>query len=166
MNRPQLLLCLLLVLSISTVAGAELVARVLIVHEGDRLTIHHQGRKDMVYLRGVDCPELTQPYGKQAKHATMAYIGNRDVVVRELKRNRQGRMTADILLLDGRQIAHELVKEGLAWVQPGGSGDQALKNMEELAKAAGVGLWADPHPVPPWKWKSTKPTRHNVNSMP
>lgn len=161
MNRLHLLVCLLLLLPTPTVAGAEFVARVLTVHEGDRMTIHHQGRKDMVHLRDVDCPELKQPYGKQAKHATAAYIGNREVVVRDLKQDRQGRMTADILLLDGRQIAHELVKEGLAWVQPGGSGNQTLRDLEELARAAGTGLWADPNPVPPWKWKSTKSARHN-----
>jgi endonuclease YncB( thermonuclease family) len=161
MNRLRLLVCLLLFLPTPTVAGAEFVARVLTVHEGDRLTIHHQGRKDMVHLRDVDCPELKQPYGKQAKHATAAYIGNREVVVRDLKRDRQGRMTADILLLDGRRIAHELVKEGLAWVQPGGSGNQTLKDLEELARASGTGLWADPNPVPPWKWKSAKSARHN-----
>lgn len=103
----------------------------------------------MIYLCDVDCPELKQPYGKPAKHATAAYIANCEVIVRDLKRDRQGRMIADILLPDGRQIAHELVKEGLAWVQPGWSGDHALKDMEELARAASKGLWADPNPVPP-----------------
>lgn len=114
----------------------------------------------MVYLRNVDCPELKQPYGKQAKHATAAYIANREVIVRDLKRDRQGRMTADILLPDGRQIAHELVKEGLAWVQPGESGNQSLKDMEELTRAAGKGLWSGPNPIAPWKWIATKPAHH------
>ena len=163
MMERRLSTCLLLalVMAFPALAQAEFVARVLIVHEGDRLTVHHQGRKNMIYLRGVDCPELKQPYGKQAKHATAAYIANREVVVRDLKRDRQGRMTADILLPDGRQIAHELIKEGLAWVQPGGSGDQALKDMEELAKASKNSLWSESDPVPPWKWKSTKTARHN-----
>ena len=160
-RRLSTSLVLALVMAFPALAQAEFVARVLIVHEGDRLTVHHQGRKNMIYLRGVDCPELKQPYGKQAKHATAAYIANREVVVRDLKRDRQGRMTADILLPDGRQIAHELIKEGLAWVQPGGSGDQALKDMEELAKASKNGLWSESDPVPPWKWKSTKTARHN-----
>ncbi len=155
------MLCLTLLLAGPATAWADFVARVLMVHEGDRLTIYHQGRKDMVYLRNVDCPEPKQPYGKQAKHATAAYVANRDVVIRDLKRDRQGRMTADILLSDGRQIAHELIKEGLAWVQPEGAGKQALKDMEELAKAARIGLWSEPNPIPPWKWKSTKPARHN-----
>lgn len=161
MKKCSAALCLILMLAGTTVVWADVVARVLMVHEGDRLTIYHQGRKDMVYLRNVDCPELKQSYGKQAKRATAAYIANREVVVRDLKRDRQGRMTADVLLPDGRQIAHELVKEGLAWVQPDGSDDQALKDMEELARAAGKGLWAEPNPVPPWKWKSTKPAHRN-----
>jgi len=161
MNRRIVtVLVLALVLISPVLAQADFVARVLIVHEGDRLTIYHQSRKDMVYLRGVDCPELKQPYGKQAKHATAAYVANREVVVRDMKRDRQGRITADILLPDGRQIAHELIKEGLAWVQPGGAGDQALKDMEELARAAGTGLWSEPIPISPWKWKSTRPARH------
>jgi endonuclease YncB( thermonuclease family) len=148
-------------LSSPAIAGTEFVARVIAVHEGDRLTIHHQGRKDTVYLRDVDCPELKQPYGKQAKHATAAYIGNREVMVRDLTKDRQGRMTAEIVLGDGRLIAHELVKEGLAWAQPGKSENQTIKDMEELAKASGKGLWSEPDPVPPWKWKQVKPARHD-----
>lgn len=153
-------LVLTLTIVSSALAQAEFIARVLIVHEGDRLTIHHPGRKDMVFLREVDCPELTQPYGKQAKHASAAYIANREVVVRNKKHNQQGRITADILLPDGRQIAHELIKEGLAWVQPGSVHDQALRDMEELARASKKGLWSEPNPIPPWKWKSTRPGYH------
>jgi endonuclease YncB( thermonuclease family) len=74
MKISYLLLGVMVALSSPAMAGAEFIARVVAVHEGDRLTIHHQGRKDMVYLRDVDCPELKQPYGKQAKHATAAYI--------------------------------------------------------------------------------------------
>lgn len=156
MCRLSLCLVLALVIASPALAQSEFVARVLIVHEGDQLTIYHQGRKEAIFLKNVDCPELKQPYGKQAKHATSAYIANRDVVVRDIQRDRQGRMTADILLADGRNIAHELVKEGLAWVQPGKGHDQALKDMEELARASKSGLWSEPDPIPPWKWKSAK----------
>lgn len=157
MRRCSLLLWFLLALPGQTAWGADFIARVLTVHEGDRLTIHHQGLKDTIYLRDIDCPELKQPYGKQAKHATAAYVGNREVVVRELKRDPHGRVTADIFLQDGRNVAHELVKEGLAWVQSAGTGSHGLKDLEELARAAGKGLWADPDPIPPWKWKTAYP---------
>jgi len=47
------------------------------------------------------------------------------------------------------------VKEGLAWARPERPDNRSLAEVEELAKAAGKGLWADPHPVPPWQWKTS-----------
>ena len=161
MKWCHLLLCLLVALPVQIASGADFVARVLTVDEGDQLTIYHQGRKDMIHLKGIDCPALKQSYGKQAKRTTTAYVGNREVVVRDLTRDRQGRMVAEILLQNGKLLTHELIKEGLAWVQPEGANMQAMKDMEELARAAGKGLWSEPNPIPPWKWKPVKPVRHN-----
>jgi len=128
------------------------------------LTIRHDGRSETIHLKDIDCPELKQPYGKQAKLATAAYVGNREVVVRALKRDRQGRTTAEILLQDGRNIGHELVKEGLAWSRPGSSEGQSLVDIEQLARAEGKGLWSEPNPVPPWKWKATKKTSRKYSN--
>ena len=137
---------------------ADFSARVVTVHEGDRLTIYHNGRNETIYLKDIDCPELKQPYGKQAKHVTAAFIGNREVVVRGLKRDKEGRVSAEVLLLDGRNVGHELLKEGLAWWRRSASSDGSLEVVEELARASHKGLWADSNPVPPWKWKATKQT--------
>ena len=139
-----------------SLSWADFGARVVTVHEGDRLTIHYEGHSETIYLKDIDCPELKQPYGKQAKHAIAAYVGNREVVVRALKRDRDGRATAEILLQDGRNVGHELLKEGLAWWQRSASNDASLEVLEELARASRKGLWADSNPVPPWKWKDTK----------
>ena len=98
-----------------TLSWGDFVAKVITVHEGDRLTIFHDGQRETIYLKDIDCPELKQPYGKQAKVATAAYVGNRDVTIRALKRTRQGRTSADVVLQDGRNVAQELLKEGLAW---------------------------------------------------
>jgi micrococcal nuclease len=135
---------------------ADFVAKVVTVHEGDRLTIHHNGRNETIHLKDIDCPELKQPYGKQAKHVAAAYVGNRDVVVRGLVRDKQGRVSAEVLLHDGRNVGHELLKEGLAWWQRSASNDGSLELVEELARASRKGLWADANPVPPWKWKAPK----------
>lgn len=139
-------------------------ARVITVHEGDRLTIRYDGRSETIHLKDIDCPELKQPYGKQAKRVTAAYVGNREVVVRALKRDRRGRTTAEVVLQDGRNIAHELLKEGLAWSRPGASEDRSIGDMEQLAKAAGKGLWSEPNPVPPWKWKDSKKTSRKYSN--
>jgi endonuclease YncB( thermonuclease family) len=149
-----------LVAACPVLSWADFLARVITVHEGDRLTIHHDGRSETIYLKDIDCPELKQPYGKQAKHAITAYVGNREVLVRGLKRDRHGRPTAEILLQNGRNVGHELVKEGLAWSRPDTSQGRSLGHVEELARAEGKGLWSEPHPVPPWKWKPKSTVKH------
>jgi endonuclease YncB( thermonuclease family) len=147
-----------LVATCPALSWADFAARVVTVHEGDRLTIYHNGRNEAIYLKDIDCPELKQPYGEQAKHVTAAFIGNREVVVRGLKRDKEGRVSAEVLLLDGRNVGHELLKEGLAWWRRSASSDASLEVVEELARASHKGLWADPNPVPPWRWKATKKT--------
>lgn len=148
-------------LAAPVLAQDEFVARVLMVHEGDQFTIYYQGRKDKIHLKDIDCPDLKQPYGKQAKHVTAAYIGNREVVIRDLARDRQGRMTAEIPLSNGKLLTQELIREGLAWVRPDTAHDPSLNDLEELARAAGKGLWSEPNPIPPWRWKPTKPAHRN-----
>jgi micrococcal nuclease len=157
-------LVLAFVATCPSLSWADFGARVVAVHEGDRLTIHHEGRSETIYLKDIDCPELKQPYGKQAKHASAAYVGNREVVVRALKRDRDGRATAEILLQDGRNVGHELLKEGLAWWQRSASNDASLEVLEELARASRKGLWADSNPVPPWKWKAPKKTSRKYSN--
>ena len=157
-------LVLAFVATCPALSWADFGARVVTVHEGDRLTIHYEGRSETIYLKDIDCPELKQPYGKQAKHAIAAYVGNREVVVRALKRDRDGRATAEILLQDGRNVGHELLKEGLAWWQRSASNDASLEVLEELARASRKGLWADSNPVPPWKWKAPKKTSRKYSN--
>lgn len=151
-------LVLALVASSPSLSWADFVAKVVTVHEGDLLTIRHDGRSQTIYLKDIDCPDLKQPYGKQAKHATAAFVGNREVVVRALVRDKQGRASAEVHLPNGPNIGRELVKEGLAWWKRSGSGDLGLGDLEELARAEHKGLWSEPDPVPPWKWKVTKKT--------
>jgi len=139
-----------------------MVARVVSIHDGDRLTIRHDGRSETIHLKDVDCPELTQPFGKQAKHATAAYVGNRDVVVRGLSRDKQGRISAEVLLNDGRSLGRELLKEGLAWWKRSPSSDARLEVLEELARAGAKGLWSEPNPMPPWEWKEKSKVKRDL----
>ena len=157
-------LVLALVAAFPALSWADFVARVVTVHEGDHLTIRHEGRSETIYLKDIDCPELKQPFGKQAKQAVAAYMGNRDVVVRGLTRDKQGRLSAEVLLQDGRNVGRELLKEGLAWWQRSASSDTSLEVLEELARASRKGLWADSNPVPPWKWKDAKKTSRRFSN--
>ena len=85
-------------------------------------------------------------------------MANRGVAVRGLREDKQGRVSAEVLLKAGRNVGRELLKEGLAWWQRSTSSNAGLEVIEQLAKASGKGLWADSNPVPPRKWKIPKQT--------
>lgn len=142
-----------IVISGTNNALADFKARVITVHEGDKVTILHGGRTETIFLKDIDCPDLKQPYGEQARRTTAAYAGNRIVTIRAVHRDGKGRTTAEIILRDGRNVGHELVKEGLAWARKNTRGGKKLAEIEQLVRAEHKGLWSTPNPVPPWEWK-------------
>jgi endonuclease YncB( thermonuclease family) len=64
-------------------------------------------------------------------------------------------LAADVILPDGRNLNHELLKAGLAWWFRKYSKDASLGDLEDEARLAMREQWADPQPVPPWE-RSTK----------
>lgn len=58
---------------------------------------------------------------------------------------------ADVLLPDGTNVNHELVKEGwCCWYRKYAPGNLTLERLKTGARAAKRGLWTDPNPVLPW----------------
>jgi len=49
-----------------------------------------------------------------------------------------------------------LVKDGWWWHRKYAPGDTVLERLEQEARAAKKGLWADPQRVPPWEWRKKK----------
>ena len=72
--------------------------------------------------------------------------------------DRYARIVADVRLPDGRSLNREMVRAGLAWSYRRYSNDPELAGLEAEARAARLGLWADPHPVAPWAWRSNRTT--------
>ena len=58
-----------------------------------------------------------------------------------------------MILPDGRNLNQELIKAGLAWWFRKYSKDVRLGAFEQEARLAKRGLWTEPQPVPPWKWR-------------
>ena len=62
-----------------------------------------------------------------------------------------------MILPDGRNLNHELVKAGMAWwYRRYAPEDETLKQLEAEARDAKRGLWVDPHPVPPWQLRGMR----------
>jgi endonuclease YncB( thermonuclease family) len=75
------------------------------------------------------------------------------VTVESTGRDRYGRLLATVRLPDGRSANEEIVRAGYAWWFRRYSRDRALARLEAEAREAHRGLWADPHPVPPWEFR-------------
>jgi micrococcal nuclease len=70
------------------------------------------------------------------------------------------RTLADVLLPDGTNVNHTLVKDGWCWwYRKYAPGDTVLEHLELEAREAWKGLWADPQSVPPWTWRQLRRSR-------
>ena len=123
------------------------------VSDGDTITVLHNGKGERIRLHGIDCPEKRQAFGRKAKQFTSTLVFGKTVTVEAVGRDRYGRTVGMVLLPDGRSLNHELVRAGLAWMYRRYTNDQSLSDLEEEARVARRGLWADHHAVPPWEWR-------------
>jgi endonuclease YncB( thermonuclease family) len=57
----------------------------------------------------------------------------------------------------GESLNEELLREGMSWwYRPFVPFEAGYKHLERKAREAKAGLWAQPHPIPPWLWQATK----------
>jgi micrococcal nuclease len=65
--------------------------------------------------------------------------------------------TGDVILPDGTNVNHSLVKDGWCWCyRKYAPGDTILEGLEKEAREAKKGLWVGPTHVPPWEWRKRK----------
>src|SRR5262245_8824628 len=112
---------------------------------------------ERVRLSGIDCPERGQAYGNNAKQAASALVFGRDVILQTHGQDTYNRTLADVFLRDGTHVNHMLVKEGWCWwYRKYARGDTVLEGLEQAAREAKKGLWADPAPIPPWVYRKAR----------
>ncbi len=161
--RCALIFVLLLLAStvwlLSPALPADFAGRVVGVSDGDTITVLHNGKGERIRLDGIVCPEKRQAFGRRAKQFTSSLVIAKTVTVQAVDRDRYGRTVGVVLLPDGRSLNHELVRAGFAWMYRRYSNDQSLSDLEEEARVARRGLWADHNPIPPWEWRKTKVIR-------
>jgi len=154
--RLRVLLLALLFLCISTEAfpfGGEVVG----VLEGSTIEVVRLGKVERIRLHGLDCPEKGQPYGDDVKQAISALVFAMQVTVEPHGKDKHGRIMADVLLADGTNVNHALVKDGRCWwSRKSAPGDAELERLELEAREAKKGLWEDPEPIPPWEFRKAQ----------
>jgi len=132
------------------------------VTDGDTVKVLRSDTHIQVKIRlaGIDTPEKKQAYGQKAKKFTANLIGGRVVEVKPITKDRYGR-TVGYIYSDGQDVNLEIVKAGYAWVyrkyapKPKSKAKRYFAG-ENQARKRKLGLWADPHPMPPWEWRHAK----------
>lgn len=80
------------------------------VIDGDTIVIDNMH----IRLAGIDAPELDHPWGQQSKWAMVKLCKGQTVTARIKPELSYDRVVAECFLPDGRDLAAELVKAGLA----------------------------------------------------
>jgi endonuclease YncB( thermonuclease family) len=143
--------------SFSAVLALDFTGPVVSVLDGDTREVLHNTHTERIRLSGIDCPEKGQPYGHRAKQATSAVVFGKEVTLQTHGLDKYRRTLGDVLLPDGTNINHTLVKDGWCWwYRKYAPGDTMLEGLEREAREERKGLWADPVPVPPWEWRKAR----------
>ena len=159
MRHVAISLLLFLFHPVSAFAG--FIGPVVSVLDGNTIEVLHNTHPERIRLSGIDCPEHGQAFGTRVKPALSALVFGRDVILQTHGQDKYGHTLADVLLPDGTNVNHELVKEGWCWwYRKYAPRDRELEKLEKEARDARKGLWADLKPVPPWVWRNDKRAGH------
>jgi micrococcal nuclease len=142
---------------LSAVAASEYQSKVVRALDGYTLEVLHNQHTERIRLSGIDCPEKGRTFGQPAKHAASALTFGKQVTAQSHGYDKYRRTLGDVLLPDGKNVNQELVKDGWCWwYRKYAPVDSVLEGLENEAREARKGLWADPQPVPPWEWRKRK----------
>jgi len=138
--------------------AADFQAKVIHIADGDTITVLNDANKQIkIRLNGIDCPKKRQAFGNKAKQFASELVFGKTVTVGDHGKDRYGRTIGAVVLPDGTNVKHELVKAGMCWwYRKYAPNDKLLAQAEEEARLAKRGLWVDPSAVPPWEWRKAR----------
>jgi micrococcal nuclease len=135
----------------------EFSARVIAVLDGDTVLILRKcvgaaGGLVKIRLAEIDAPEKKQAFGAASRSSLVEMVWRKQIQVRPLALDKYGRTVAQ-LEVNGLSVNEEMVRRGMAWEYSHYHSDRRYISIENEARQAGRGLWAQSDPVPPWQWR-------------
>jgi endonuclease YncB( thermonuclease family) len=128
----------------------RLLLKVVGVHDGDTINgLDDSKTQFKIRLDAIDAPELGQPFGQASKKALSEKVFGKNVVVIAKTKDKYGR-TVGHVMIDGRDVNLEMLKEGMAWHYEKYDHNKRLREAEQSSRADKKGLWADGDAAPRW----------------
>ena len=142
--------CLFLAFATAVALASDFKGKVISVIDGNTLQVlGSDGQTYNLILAGIDCPELKQAYGNDAKICLEKLTLGKDVDIRVVGKDRLGNAQAEVLVSGKKDPRIQLLKDGLAWTS-----EKDPNNILEAYRAASQskkkGLWKEENPTPPW----------------
>ncbi|MDF9391705.1 MULTISPECIES: thermonuclease family protein [Methylococcus] len=134
-------------------AGPSLSGRVAAVLDGDSITVVDAGQREVqVRLAQIDAPEYGQADWQASKRSLSELLQGSSVTVERVDADHYGRIVGRVWK-EGIDVGLEQVRRGMAWVYRQYATDPAYFDAEEQARQEKRGLWSQPHPFPPWRFR-------------
>ncbi len=123
--------------------------KVVVVNDGDTITVFWGGKREKVRLIGIDAPELQQsPWGQRAKKYLSDLVSSSQWTVSlefdVEKRDVHGRLLSYVWTSDKRIINVQMLSEGYAMLYtfpPNIRYVDEFKKAQEEARKKGLGIW-------------------------
>ncbi len=123
------------------------------VHDGDTLRMRTGNATVKVRLFGIDAPELGQPFSRASRERLAALTFGKTVTLAPHGKDAFGRQLADVLLDDGTNVNHVMVREGMAYYFRRYARSPELERLENEARRERRGVWSVAELVPPWEYR-------------
>ena len=135
----------------------EFTSKIIAVLDGDTVLIRRASGLVKIRLAEIDAPEKAQAFGETSKRSLSDMVLGKQVRVASQAVDQYGRMVAH-LSVDGLDVNAEQIRRGMAWEYSNFHSNQALIALQEDARKAPRGLWAQDRPTPPWIWRKQHPS--------
>lgn len=147
-------LALLFFLPAGATLAESFVARSVIVLDGDTVLVRREAgvRPMKVRLADIDAPEKDQDFGEASKRSLKEMLSGRQVRVDPVAVDVYGRLVAQLHTDDG-SVNAELIRRGMAWEYSLHHRNLEYVRLQDEARQAKRGLWAQHDAVAPSQWR-------------
>jgi len=154
----KLLLAMLFFLPAGAALAESFIAGSVIVLDGDTVLVWREtgGRPQKVRLADIDAPEKDQDFGDASKRSLMEMLSGLQVRVDPVAVDVYGRLVAR-LYTDGGSVNEELIRRGMAWEYSLQHRNREYLRLQDDARQARRGLWAQRDPMAPSQWRKIHP---------
>jgi micrococcal nuclease len=135
--------------------AGDLTGSVVGIHDGDTLRMLSGRSTIKVRLFGIDAPELGQPFSQASREKLSGLTFGKTIRLISHGKDAYSRQLADVILSDGTNVNHEMVRSGMAFYFRRYARSRELERCEDEARRARRGVWSIDNMTPPWEYRRT-----------